>query len=78
MLDTDIVSYVFAHRAESARRRFLTLSIKDVAISAITAAELAVDDSSTRQNGIDAWSSEPWNLLSSHPSIALQRTCMEN
>ena len=42
MLDKDIVSYVFAHRAESARRRFLTLSIKDVAISAITAAELAV------------------------------------
>ena len=42
MLDTDIVSYVFAHRAESARRRFLALSVKDVAISAITAAELAV------------------------------------
>jgi tRNA(fMet)-specific endonuclease VapC len=42
MLDTDIVSYIFGHRAERARRRFLTLSVNDVSISAITAAELAV------------------------------------
>ena len=41
MLDTDITSYIFAHRAEKARRRFLALSPTDVGISAITAGELA-------------------------------------
>jgi tRNA(fMet)-specific endonuclease VapC len=41
MLDTDITSYIFAHRAEKARRRFLALSPADVGISAITAGELA-------------------------------------
>jgi len=42
MLDTDIASYIFAHRAEKVRRRFLALSVNDVAISAIAAAELVV------------------------------------
>ena len=40
MLDTDITSYIFAHRAEAARRRFLAHSVADVAISAVTAGEL--------------------------------------
>jgi tRNA(fMet)-specific endonuclease VapC len=42
LLDTDITSYIFAHRLEKVRRRFLAHSVNDVAISAITAAELAV------------------------------------
>jgi tRNA(fMet)-specific endonuclease VapC len=40
LLDTDITSYVFAHRDERVRRRFLAFEIGDVGISAITAAEL--------------------------------------
>ena len=40
MLDTDVTSYIFAHRAEKVRRRFLALAVGDVAISAICAAEL--------------------------------------
>ena len=40
LLDTDTTSYVFWHRDERARRRFLAHSVGDVAISAITAAEL--------------------------------------
>lgn len=41
LLDTDITSYIFGHRAESVRRRFLALEAGDVGISSITAAELA-------------------------------------
>jgi tRNA(fMet)-specific endonuclease VapC len=40
LLDTDITSYVFWHRDERVRRRFLAHAVGDVAISAITAAEL--------------------------------------
>jgi tRNA(fMet)-specific endonuclease VapC len=40
MLDTDITSYIFTHRTEQVRRRFLAFSVGDVAISAITAGEL--------------------------------------
>ncbi|CAN5484982.1 tRNA(fMet)-specific endonuclease VapC [soil metagenome] len=40
MLDTDITSYIFTHRNEKVRRRFLAFSVGDVAISAITAGEL--------------------------------------
>jgi tRNA(fMet)-specific endonuclease VapC len=42
MVDTDITSYIFAHRAERARRRFLALSVGDVGLSAISAAELVL------------------------------------
>lgn len=40
LLDTDITSYIFAHRVEVVRHRFLALRAGDVGISAITAAEL--------------------------------------
>jgi len=40
MLDTDITSYIFTHRTEKVRRRFLAFSAGDVGISAITAGEL--------------------------------------
>lgn len=40
MLDTDITSYIFTHRTEKVRRRFLAFAVGDVAISAITAGEL--------------------------------------
>jgi len=40
MLDTDVTSYVFTHRAQQVRRRFLAFSVGDIAISAITAGEL--------------------------------------
>jgi tRNA(fMet)-specific endonuclease VapC len=40
MLDTDITSYIFTHRTEKVRRRFLAFQAGDVAISAITASEL--------------------------------------
>jgi len=40
LLGTDITSYVFAHRDEHVRRRFLAFAVGDVGISAITAAEL--------------------------------------
>ena len=40
LLDTDITSYIFAHRDERVRRRFLAFDLGDVGISAITAAEL--------------------------------------
>lgn len=40
MLDTDITSYIFTHRTEKVRSRFLAFSVGDVAISAITAGEL--------------------------------------
>ena len=42
LLDTDITSYIFSHRDERARRRFLTFAMGDIGISAVTAAELAV------------------------------------
>jgi tRNA(fMet)-specific endonuclease VapC len=41
LLDTDVTSYIFGHRAEPVRRRFLALAVGDVGISSITAAELA-------------------------------------
>ena len=41
LLDTGIASYIFAHRDERVRRRFLAFAVGDVAISTITAAELA-------------------------------------
>ena len=41
LLDTDITSYIFAHRGEGVRKRFLTFDIGDIGISTITAAELA-------------------------------------
>lgn len=40
LLDTDITSYIFAHRVEAVRHRFLALRAGDVGMSAITAAEL--------------------------------------
>ena len=40
MLGTDVTSYIFTHRTENVRRRFLTFAVGDVAISAITAGEL--------------------------------------
>ncbi len=40
LLDTDTTSYVFWHRDERVRRRFLAHAVGDVAVSAITAAEL--------------------------------------
>jgi tRNA(fMet)-specific endonuclease VapC len=40
MLDTDITSYIFTHRTEKVRHRFLGFSAKEVGISAITAGEL--------------------------------------
>jgi tRNA(fMet)-specific endonuclease VapC len=40
MLDTDVTSYIFTHRTQQIRRRFLAFSVGDVAISAITAGEL--------------------------------------
>jgi tRNA(fMet)-specific endonuclease VapC len=40
LLDTDITSYIFWHRDERVRRRFLAHAVGDVAISAITAGEL--------------------------------------
>jgi tRNA(fMet)-specific endonuclease VapC len=41
LLDTDITSYIFSHRDERPRRRFLALAVGDIGISAVTAAELA-------------------------------------
>jgi len=41
LLDTDIMSYIFAHRDDHVRKRFLTFAIGDIGISTITAAELA-------------------------------------
>jgi len=41
LLDTDITSYIFAHRDEHVRKRFLAFAIGDIGISTITAAELA-------------------------------------
>lgn len=41
LLDTDITSYLFAHRDEQVRRRFTAFAVGEVGISAITAAELA-------------------------------------
>jgi tRNA(fMet)-specific endonuclease VapC len=40
LLDTDITSYIFGRRDERVRRRFMAFAVGDVAISAITAAEL--------------------------------------
>jgi tRNA(fMet)-specific endonuclease VapC len=40
LLDTDITSYIFAHRDERVRRRFIAFDVGDIGISAITAAEL--------------------------------------
>jgi tRNA(fMet)-specific endonuclease VapC len=40
LLDTDITSYIFAHRVDAVRHRFLALRVGDVGVSAITAAEL--------------------------------------
>jgi tRNA(fMet)-specific endonuclease VapC len=40
LLDTDTTSYVFAHRNDRVRERFLAFAVGDIAISAITAAEL--------------------------------------
>lgn len=40
LLDTDITSYVFWHRDERVRHRFLDYAVGDVGVSAITAAEL--------------------------------------
>lgn len=42
MLDTDITSYIFTHRMAKVRQRFLAFGVKDVSISAITAAELVL------------------------------------
>lgn len=55
LLDTDIASYIFGHRAESVRRRFLALDVGDVGISSITAAELSFGQAlnpSERNRGI--------------------------
>jgi tRNA(fMet)-specific endonuclease VapC len=41
LLDTNITSYIFAHRDDHVRKRFLTFAIGDIGISTITAAELA-------------------------------------
>lgn len=41
LIDTDIASYIFAHRDERVRERFLAFDVGDIGISAITAAELA-------------------------------------
>lgn len=41
LLDTDVTSYIFSHRDDRARRRFLDFSVGDIGISAVTAAELA-------------------------------------
>lgn len=41
LLDTDVTSYIFSHRDDRARRRFLAFSVGDIGISAVTAAELA-------------------------------------
>lgn len=43
LLDTDITSYIFAHRDERVRRRFLAFAVGDVAISTITAAARVYD-----------------------------------
>ena len=54
LLDTDITSYVFAHRDEHVRRRFLAFAVGDVGISAITAAELTFgSDAALRQQVLE-------------------------
>ena len=40
LLDTDTTSYIFWHRDAAVRRRFLAHGVGEVAVSAITAAEL--------------------------------------
>lgn len=40
LIDTDITSYIFAHRVDVVRHKFLALRVGDVGISAISAAEL--------------------------------------
>lgn len=48
LLDTDITSYIFSHRDERPRRRFLAFGVGDIGISVVTAAELAFGVESNR------------------------------
>jgi tRNA(fMet)-specific endonuclease VapC len=74
LLDTDITSYIFAHRAEAVRRRFLALRVGDVGVSAITAAELtfgAAQSGSERnrlsvQRALDALVVAPFDRAAAH------------
>ncbi len=82
LLDTDITSYIFTHRDEQVRRRFLAFAIGEVGISAITAAELAFGSAlnrSERNRGAVARALEslaivPFDLAAAHAYAEVRTT----